>query len=609
MSVLRKFGVWAAPLALLSLSAASLAQGPVKPKAPGTSPAVPSAVPSAAPAPATAAPAAAASEDADKAQAKQLARTHFDKAVTLQEEEAWAPALAEFRESMTLFPTRAATKNAAVCLQKLERYDEALETFQALLRDYPNLTAEDKALAQRAIGRLQGLVGTLELVGGEAAASVVVDGKGRGETPVKAALRVSAGSHVVRVYKDGYLPFETRIDVAGGQATRVEVKLAALTQSGRLKVSESKGRALDVVVDNVVVGKTPWEGALAPGAHSVWLRGGEEFGTQPATGRVKVNEVTALNLVAEDLEAWVRVEPTPAGAAVSIDAVEVGRGVWEGRVRLGDHRIEVADDGFIASSRKLTLARGGREIVLVELARDRSAARWARPAHPFMDLSGGFALAPEFGGELAARCSATCNNSIGPGGFGLVHLGYAFPSGLELGGSVGFVSIASSRTETDIRLLDPVGDSLPQQLGGTRDTLRINAAALGFHGGFQFGDRFPITARLAAGVLLGSFIDDRTGNFEGSDGASTPTGTVRESPSFAYAYVGPEARIGYRLRENVVVSVGVFGFALIGLAKPSWNNKHLVNAGVDGAGTYPNETLAGDVAFMVAPSLGLRYDF
>lgn len=601
--------------ALLSLSAAALAQ-PAKPK-PGAPAASASAAASTAPAPPPAPEVS--PEEAQKAKAKEQARAHFDKGTTLQEEEAWAPALAELRLSLNLFPTRAATKNAAICLQKLERYDEALEMFQTLLRDYPNLTAEDKALAQRAIGRLQGLVGTLEISGAEAAAAITVDGKTRGEAPLKAPLKVSAGSHVVRVYKDGFLPFETRVDVAGGQPMRLEVKLAALTQSGRLKVSESQGRALDVVIDNVVVGKTPWEGALPPGAHSVSLHGGEEFGTQPATARVKVNEVTALNLVAEELEGWLRVEPTPAGAGVSIDSVDVGRGVWEGRVRAGQHRIEVSDDGFIASSRQLQLAKGGREIVLVELARDRTAARWARPAHPFLDFSAGFAFSPSFGGDIAERCGSAdsdgngepdCKSNIAAGGFWLLHVGYARPSGIEYGGSVGFLSIGARRKREDgVVALDPVGSSLPPQQGVINDTLRLNAAMLGIHGGITFGDRFPVTARLAAGVVMGSFVDDRSGQFLDSQGIASSQSTVRESPSLVYAYVGPEARIGYRLGENVTLSAGLVGLVLIGITQPRWNEKHLVAAGNDGVGTYDDATLFGDVVFTIAPSLGLRYDF
>ena len=71
--------------------------------------------------------------------------------------------------------------------------------FQTLVRDYAaNLTAEDKALAEKSIARLQGLVGTLAIDGAEEGAAIVVDGRSRGEAPLKAPIQVSAGSHVVR---------------------------------------------------------------------------------------------------------------------------------------------------------------------------------------------------------------------------------------------------------------------------------------------------------------------------------------------------------------------------------------------------------------------------
>jgi hypothetical protein len=63
------------------------------------------------------------------------------------------------------------------------------------------------------------------------------------------------------------------VQVAGGQSARVAVKMPALARdrSGRLRVVEQGGRALDVVVDGVVVGKTPWEGPLATGEHVIVL--------------------------------------------------------------------------------------------------------------------------------------------------------------------------------------------------------------------------------------------------------------------------------------------------------------------------------------------------
>lgn len=106
----------------------------------------------------------------------------------------------------------------------------------------------------------------------------------------------------MRVYKEGFEPFEARADVAGGKVARIEARLRALKREeiGRLQVVEPSGKVVEVLVDGVVVGKTPrWEGPIAVGVHTVALRGEGEIGTQPASVRVKLGQVTALSLAAE----------------------------------------------------------------------------------------------------------------------------------------------------------------------------------------------------------------------------------------------------------------------------------------------------------------------
>src|SRR5262249_24288608 len=148
---------------------------------------------------------------------------------------------------------------------------------------------------------LRSFVGVLDIRGAEAGASVIVDGRNRGSAPTQ-PIRVNVGTHVVRVYKEGFEAFETRVDVPGGQAEVVAAKLAPLLRSGRLKVIERQGYVLDVVVYNAVVGKTPWEGPLAPGDHTVLIRGDGVIGTQPAIAPVQLNGVTPVTLVAETLQ-------------------------------------------------------------------------------------------------------------------------------------------------------------------------------------------------------------------------------------------------------------------------------------------------------------------
>src|SRR5258706_542611 len=78
----------------------------------------------------------------------------------------------------------------------------------------------------------------------EPGAAITIDGQSRGEFPALAPLRVATGSHAVRVTKEGFESFATRVEVAGGQSVRVVARLHALTRSGRLRVAEQRGRVL-----------------------------------------------------------------------------------------------------------------------------------------------------------------------------------------------------------------------------------------------------------------------------------------------------------------------------------------------------------------------------
>jgi hypothetical protein len=328
---------------------------------------------------------------------------YFEKGLALSDEGSWDAALAEFLRSRATYPTRAATKNAALCLRKLRRFDEALDMFEELLK-FPNLSAEDRQLSERSIGELQGLVGTLVIEAAEPGASLVIDGLYRGTLPLSSPLRIGVGSHEVRAYKEGLDPFGATVEVTGKQ--QAVVRLRSLSTGGRLKVTEQHGRVLDLVVDGSVVGKTPWEGPVAVGEHLVLLRGNInldalpecapsdegaaagkpaalrgniELGTQPVSVPIRLREVTKLTLTAEELDTSIRIEPTPAGASVAIDSVVVGRGTWEGRLRVGAHKVEVTADGFLPETRQVRLERRKRQVLSIELSRNLRSAAWLTP--------------------------------------------------------------------------------------------------------------------------------------------------------------------------------------------------------------------------------------
>src|SRR4051812_920169 len=109
-----------AMLALLvrTTPAAAQRRPPAKP-APAPSPAPPSASPG--------------SSDAKKDEAK----ARFERGMTLFDKKVWDAALVEFLESRAAYATRSNTQNAAICLRNLNRFDEALDMFEALVKEFP----------------------------------------------------------------------------------------------------------------------------------------------------------------------------------------------------------------------------------------------------------------------------------------------------------------------------------------------------------------------------------------------------------------------------------------------------------------------------------------
>lgn len=535
---------------------------------------------------------------------KAEAAARFKKGRALYLEGAWAEALAECLASRQLYPTWSATSVAALSLQKLKRYAEALDLVEAMLREFnETLPASTKQEAQRQLMSLRGSVGTIEIDGAEPGARVVIDGQERGELPALAPLRVSAGSHVVRVNKAGFEPFEARVEVAGGRLGHVQAALHALTKSGRLHVAEQTGKALDVVVDGSTVGKTPWDGRLVIGDHTVLLRGEEDLGAPPVSVTIELDQSATLTLQAEELAASLRIEPTPVSAGVAIDKVTLGHGIWEGRLRPGKHKVEVAAPGFLTAGSEVTLARGERRTMRIELDRDPRSAFAPSVSRISVEASTAAAFAPLFGGDVASGCSSPCTSIPGIGGYGLVRGGYEPGSGLGFGVTVGYFAstqtiLTRSTSVTPVRRFSEAATA--------DDSLWLRGALLGAWAGLSLGTSMPLRFRFGVGALLGSVSDTRSGS-----GALTiePTG---EKHNLVGIYIAPEVRLGFTVSRHLEVSVGLEMLAVFVPSPPAWEETHAVVISRAGGrpdyGTFPSETFAGPI-LTLAPGLGARYEF
>lgn len=540
--------------------------------------------------------------NADK---KAEARTHFDLGLSHLDREEWQAALAEFQLARQLFPTKGTTKNTAIAMRKVGRYAESLELFETLIRDYKaDLSPAERALADREIAELRASVGTIEIRNAPEGASVTIDAVDYGKTPLAGPLRLSAGGHTIRVVKDGFLPFETRVDLVGRQAAVVTAQLAPLTQAGRLKVTERAGKALDIVVDGSVVGKTPsWEGALAPGPHTVLLRSDGKLGTQPASVVVKVDQAVSLDLDAEELPASLAVTPTPAGATVIVDGVDVAHGAWVGRLRAGLHQLEVRLEGFLPQKRDITLANDTDEKIDVALEsaapKGRSGVQLEVDAAPTIGLV--------HGGSLSSDCTGSCEASLPVGFAGLFHGSYRFPSGWAIGVHAGYMLLGRSIKGRPGTLL-PKGR--PETKSTLDDDLLLRGLIFGPEGQWDSAGDWPITLRLGVGIFLGSMRDKRSGSFLDSKGTPFQVDT-QQSPSATFLYVAPEVRLGRRITENFEINVGVELLVLGALSTPKWDDGKTVSSGSDGLATFlpTGQTFIGGISLTMLPGLGAKLQF
>ena len=369
---------------------------------------------------------------------------------------------------------------------------------------------------------------------------------------------------------------------------------------------------LDVVVDGGVVGKTPFDGQLGVGDHLVVLRGEGELGTPPILVHIEHNQVTPLTLAAQELSAAIRVEPAPMSASVAIDAVTVGRGIWEGRLPAGSHKVEVTAQGFLPEVRQVRLARGDRPVIIVALQRDPSSPFWRKPPRQSrftLEFGEAVLLVPTFGGGVAGECTGTCSLGVGTGGAFTLHGGYERGSGLGFGVTAGALTAtqASMGRATTVK---PV--RLDEDKAVANDSLALRGFFAGAWAGFTFDGALPVHLRLGAGGLFGSLSDMRTGTVQTRKEASRPFGPATEIHAARFFVLTPEVRVGLPLGRHAELNAGLAAPILIAASRPKWSEAHAINLGSDGYGTFVGGAagrLSGSVLIMVAPGVGARYDF
>ena len=169
-------------------------------------------------------------------ESKRRASALMGEGLSLQQRGQHEGALAKFDAAYEIDPNPVFQVPRTAVLVELKRYEEAHKTLR-WLADHPELIGDK--LHREVLARLSDVEDilretTVEVVTpGVTGASIVLDGKLSGTTPLELKLR--RGSYSLRVEKDDYVASERQIEVAGEERLKVKITLTPVPGAGPLR--------------------------------------------------------------------------------------------------------------------------------------------------------------------------------------------------------------------------------------------------------------------------------------------------------------------------------------------------------------------------------------
>jgi hypothetical protein len=304
-----------------------------------------------------------------------LARTHFRRGLELVDEGAFEQAALEFQRAYELMPNFAVLYNTGQAYAAAGKPVEAVSALTKYLEEGgPKVPAPRRAEVLAEIQRQSTRVAEITIVVSQSDATVRVDGKEVGKSPLGAPIRVGAGEHVVSVARVGYTTSESTLTVIGEEKRRLVVELDAPVPTplpAHLFV-ECALPGVRVLADGHPVATTPFahELEIVPGAHVI---GFERDGYRAEPRSIEVTpsgvarascDLVPIAPVPESIAARLSIEPSERDAWIRVDRAPFASA---STLPAGPHLVEVGKAGFETWTTEVDLAPGHKETVRVPL--------------------------------------------------------------------------------------------------------------------------------------------------------------------------------------------------------------------------------------------------
>jgi hypothetical protein len=159
----------------------------------------------------------AATPAAAKPSPKQEARTLYKKANKLFKRGMYLDALAKYRQARALYSSFKIDLNIGATLDAMGRRTEAASYFERFLIQSTNAPQKITDAAKERLDELKKKLGSVKLTSMVDGATVSVDGKGVGKTPLELPIYLEPGKHEIKLEHTGHKPLTRQMDLAAGQ--------------------------------------------------------------------------------------------------------------------------------------------------------------------------------------------------------------------------------------------------------------------------------------------------------------------------------------------------------------------------------------------------------
>jgi PEGA domain len=242
------------------------------------------------------------------------ARDDYDAGRVLFEDQDYAGALVKFQRAFETEPDPRLLWNMAACEKSLRHYANALALLERYRREGDiRMTEGQRTELVTLIDTLRTLISRVHLVVDEPGASVFVDDRLAGTTPLSDTLFVDLGTRRIRVAKPGFQEQVITQEFAGGSELTLYMTLPAAPRDARIMIASDAQSVIQI--DGNVVGHGRWEGPITAGEHTLRVS---------ATGMVPYEKEFVVQ-VAQPRTLYIRLDKDDRGGIPTL--VWMGMGV------------------------------------------------------------------------------------------------------------------------------------------------------------------------------------------------------------------------------------------------------------------------------------------